>query len=95
MLSRRSQQGQVRWEVFFAIKRTYPLPRPKLSLPDARLKPYGGCEASSEERSAGNPHATICGSWRRVTASGDPVGGETQFGCAPCSYLTCNLSLAP
>jgi group II intron reverse transcriptase/maturase len=42
MLSRRSQQGQVRWEVFFAIKRTYPLPRPKLSLPDARLKPYAG-----------------------------------------------------
>jgi RNA-directed DNA polymerase len=42
MLSRRSQQGQVRWEVFFASKRTYPLPRPKLSLPDARLKPYAG-----------------------------------------------------
>ncbi len=26
-----------------------------------------------EERSAGNPHATFCGSRRRVTASGDPV----------------------
>ncbi len=31
------------------------------------------CETLSEERSAGNPHATFCGSRRRVTASGDPV----------------------
>jgi RNA-directed DNA polymerase len=40
MLSSRSQQAQVRWEVFLAIKRTYPLQRPKLSLPYARLKQY-------------------------------------------------------
>ena len=33
------------------------------------------CESSSEERSAGNPHATICGNRRWATASGDPVAG--------------------
>ncbi len=32
------------------------------------------CEPLSEERSAGNRHATFCGSRRRATASGDPVG---------------------
>ena len=31
------------------------------------------CESSSEERSAGNPHATFCGNRERATASGDPV----------------------
>jgi len=29
----------------------------------------------TEERSAGNPHATFCGNRRRVTASDDPVEG--------------------
>jgi hypothetical protein len=29
----------------------------------------------TEERSAGNPHATFCGNRRRVTASDDPVDG--------------------
>ena len=38
MLSSRSQKGQVRWEVFLQIKRTYPLQLPKLSLPYTRLK---------------------------------------------------------
>jgi group II intron reverse transcriptase/maturase len=40
MLSSRSRKGQVRWEVFLAIKRTYPLQRPKLSVPYTRLKQY-------------------------------------------------------
>src|SRR5262244_1573891 len=40
MLSSRSQKGKVRWEVFWAIKRKYPLQRPKLSLPYTRLKQY-------------------------------------------------------
>ena len=40
MLSSRSQKGRVRWEVFLAIKRTYPLQRPKLSLPYARVGQY-------------------------------------------------------
>src|SRR5689334_23090899 len=31
------------------------------------------CEATAEERGAGNPHATFCGNRRRATASGDPV----------------------
>jgi hypothetical protein len=31
-----------------------------------------------EERGAGNPHATFCGSRGRVTASGDPVDVETE-----------------
>jgi hypothetical protein len=32
------------------------------------------CKSTSEERSAGNLHAMFCGSRRRVTASGHPVG---------------------
>jgi len=40
MLSSRSQKGKVRWERFLAIKRQYPLQRPKLSLPYTRLKQY-------------------------------------------------------
>ncbi len=36
------------------------------------------CESLSEERSAGNPHATFCGSRRRVTASGHPVSGRNR-----------------
>jgi group II intron reverse transcriptase/maturase len=40
MLSSRSQKGKMRWEVFLAIKRRYPLQRPKLSLPYTRLKQY-------------------------------------------------------
>ena len=40
MRSSRSQKGKVRWEVFLQIKHTYPLQRPKLSLPYTRLKQY-------------------------------------------------------
>ena len=40
MLSSRSRKGHVRWEVFLAIKRAYPLQRPQLSVPYARLKQY-------------------------------------------------------
>ena len=32
---------------------------------------------------AGNPHATFCGNRGRVTASGDPVGGETGLAQGP------------
>ncbi len=31
------------------------------------------CESTTDERSAGNPHATFCGSRERATAPGDPV----------------------
>ena len=37
-------------------------------------------KSTFEERSAGNPRAAFCGSQRRVTASGDPVSGETDPG---------------
>ena len=40
MLSSRSRKGHVRWEVFLAIKRAYPLQCPQLSVPYARLKQY-------------------------------------------------------
>jgi len=33
------------------------------------------CQSPSDERSAGDPHATFCGSRERVTAPGDPVLG--------------------
>src|SRR5258708_35490394 len=33
------------------------------------------CESTTDERSAGNPHATFCGSRERATAPGDPVLG--------------------
>src|SRR5262245_59435803 len=35
---------------------------------------------ASEEHSAGNPHATFCGSWRQVTAVGDPVADWVTTG---------------
>ena len=41
---------------------------------NCKLSPY--CKATSEERSAANPHATFCGSRRRATASGHPVGAQ-------------------
>ena len=34
------------------------------------------CEATSDERSAGKPHATFCGSRGRATAPGHPVGDQ-------------------
>jgi hypothetical protein len=32
-------------------------------------------ESTFDERSAGNRHATFCGSWGWIVAPGDPVGG--------------------
>ncbi len=45
------------------------------------------CESLSEERSAGNPHATFCGSRRRVTASGHPVLGRATALGYPITFL--------
>jgi hypothetical protein len=39
-------------------------------------RPSPNCESTSDEPSAGNPHAGFCGSRRRVTASGHPVGDQ-------------------
>ena len=41
------------------------------------------CESPAEERGAGNLHATFCGNRGRVTASGDPVGGERSVAVWP------------
>jgi hypothetical protein len=41
---------------------------------NCRLSPY--CESTSVEPGAGNLHAGFCGSRRRLTASGHPVGGQ-------------------
>ena len=38
MLSSRSQRGEVTWEKFLKIKETFPLRRPKLYIPFARMK---------------------------------------------------------
>jgi hypothetical protein len=53
------------------------LPRPKRRPLTGDRKCSRCCESTAEERSAVTPHATFCGSRRRVTASDDPVGGET------------------
>jgi hypothetical protein len=37
------------------------------------------CESTTDERSAGNRHATFCGSRERGTAPGDPVDVETEL----------------
>src|ERR1700726_1402086 len=44
---------------------------------ETRTDSSESCEPTAEERGAGNPHATFCGSRGRATASGDPVGWET------------------
>ena len=45
------------------------------------------CESTFAERSAGNLHPAFCGSRRRVTASGDPVG--VAYGLPPTRYPGC------
>ena len=51
------------------------------------------CEAISEERSAGNRHATFCGSRERVTAPDDPVGLETGQALRPVPRQSFNRQL--
>jgi hypothetical protein len=41
-------------------------------------RPMLCCESTTDERSAGNRHATFCGSRERATAPGDPVDVETE-----------------
>jgi hypothetical protein len=52
------------------------------------------CESPVEERSAGNPHATFCGSGRRATASRDPVGGAERLPPIPIfgTFETCQTA---
>ena len=74
MLCSRSWTGRITWDVFHQIKARTPILRPKLFLPYRSYSLSLCCEPTSEERSAGNPHATFCGSRGWATASGDPVG---------------------
>ena len=65
------------------------------------------CESPVEERSAGNPHATFCGSRRWATASGHPVvmSNRDPYSDCVCSHPvrdilpegrgTCELPRAP
>ncbi len=41
----------------------------------------------SDERSAGNLHATFCGSQERVTAPGDPVRWDTRRDTNTCCTI--------
>jgi len=61
MLCSRSWAGRVTWDMFHQIKQRQPILRPKLYLPIGSYKLSQCCESSSEERSAGNLHATFCG----------------------------------
>ena len=75
MLRSRSWAGRrLTWAAFNQIKERIPLLRPNCGCPTGRCRLSQCCEPTPEERSAGNPHATFCGSRRRATASGDPVG---------------------
>jgi hypothetical protein len=68
--------GSIQWETRPSIQREDQLTmETKLEQIAANLQ---CCETPAEERSAGNPHATFCGNWRRATASSDPVGGVAR-----------------
>src|SRR3984893_725952 len=54
MLSSQSWHGQIWWQQFQQIKERFPLLRPKLYLPYSELQAIAACEATSDERSAGN-----------------------------------------
>ena len=71
MLSSRSWKGEVLWKH----KARFPLLRPKLYLPYSELQAIAVLEAPSDERSAGNLHATFCGS-RGAGNRPRPPGGQ-------------------
>ena len=78
MLSSRGRAGYVTWRLSIGSRRVIRYrPRSWLS-PMERSSDVRCCESPLEERRAGNPHAAFCGSRRWVTASGDPVGVETE-----------------
>ena len=66
-LSRRSQDGEVHWEKFQKLKRAFPWYGLNCPSPMWTFRRMPSCEPGSEERSAGNPHATICGGGCWVT----------------------------
>jgi hypothetical protein len=99
MPSSRSWKGEIWWKAFHQLKERFPLLRPKLYLPPpGSYKLSLRCEATSDERSAGNPHATFCGSRGRVTAAGDLV--EDGRPCPLCRLFStaqaaCSVSWQP
>jgi predicted DCC family thiol-disulfide oxidoreductase YuxK len=76
MLRGRSWPGAIRWEQFQRIKNRFHCFDQSCISPTGRcrLSPYR--EPTSDEPSAGNPHAGFCGSRRWVTTSGHPVGDQ-------------------
>jgi hypothetical protein len=82
MLSSRSWQGKVWWKRFQQIKERFRCcDQSCISLTrSCKLSPR--CETTSDERSAGNLHATFCGS----RGAGDrprPPGGDQQWSSLP------------
>ena len=73
MLGRRSRAGQITWEVFHRINSGIRYCDQSYTSHTGSCRRSQCCEPIFEERSAGNPHATFCGSRRRATASGDLV----------------------
>jgi len=73
MLSSRSWKGEIWWKQFQQIKARFPSSDPNCICPMGRCSLSLRCEATSDERSAGNPHATFCGSRGWATAPGHPV----------------------
>jgi hypothetical protein len=61
------------WTDFHQLKEKIPLLRSKLACPIGRCTLSRYCKATLEERGAGNPRLTFCGSRGRVTTPDDPV----------------------
>ena len=83
MLCSRSWAGRrLTWDAFNQIKERTPLLPPKVRLPYSELQAGARSAVNQLPKSvgAGNPHATFCGNRGRATASGDPVGVETELG---------------
>jgi hypothetical protein len=76
MLCSRSWKGRIRWQCSIRSGRNLRCCDQSSISHTGSCKLSLCCEPTSEERSAGNPHATFRGSRRRVTASGHPVLGE-------------------
>src|SRR6516225_916669 len=95
MLCSRSWAGRITWDMFHQIKQRQPILRPKLYPPIGSYKLPQCCESSSEERSAGNLHATFCGNRGRATASGDPVGGTARCPPIPIFGASHPLAISP
>jgi len=66
--------------------------RTRTNSSQSRLSPY--CESTSEEPSAGNPHAGFCGSRGRVTASGHPVTLNLANSCGTLRNMKPRPSIA-